>query len=458
MRSLSLKLILSFLIVSLVGTALVVLLARFRTANEFGSFLFAQNRDDLVAQLSGYYRNHDSWDGLEEVFSFPDMAGMMGPGGPPGDFMPGGRFAIIDENGQVVLGSPGFPHGDRVGESTLGPALPILVDEREVGRLILGSNVFRVNQAGQAFLERINQVLLLSAIGATVVGLLLGVVLARTFTRPLREMIAATRAVADGDLEQRVAVRSGDELGKLAVAFNQMNDRLAHARDLRRQMTADIAHELRTPISVILGHAEAVHDGVMSPSTELFDIIHDEASRLSRLVEELRTLSLAEAGELVLTRQTISPKALLENAIAAHLPNAQQRGITLNLEIEPDLTQINVDPDRMAQVLSNVLSNALRYTPQGGYINLCAKRFADGVELRIQDSGPGIDPEELERIFDRFYRSDKSRQRDESGSGLGLAIAKSIVEGHNGRIWAESEPGQGVTIVIALPVQEKSVL
>jgi two-component system sensor histidine kinase BaeS len=452
MRSLSLKLILAFLIVSLVGTVLVALFAGFRTANEFGSFLFTQNRDDLVAQLSDYYRDHGSWAGLEEVFSFPEMMGMMRPGGPPSDFMPGGRFAIIDENGLVVVGGPGFHRGDRVAESMAGPALPILVDEREVGHLILGSNVFRVGQAGQAFLGRINQVMLLSAIGATVVALLLAVVLARSFTRPLREMTVATRAVADGDLEQRVPVRSGDELGELAAAFNQMNDRLARARDLRRQMTADIAHELRTPISVILGHAEAVHDGVMSPSAELFDIIHDEASRLSRLVEDLRTLSLAEAGELVLTRRSISPKTLMENAIAAQLPSAQQREITPNLEVDPDLPQINVDPDRMAQVLSNVLSNALRYTPRGGYIDLSAKRLAEGVELRIQDSGPGIESDELARIFDRFYRSDKSRQRDEGGSGLGLAIAKSIVEGHNGRIWAESEPGQGVTIVIALPV------
>jgi signal transduction histidine kinase len=317
--------------------------------------------------------------------------------------------------------------------------------------MIVGTRAFRVPREGEIFINRINQILLFSALGATGFALLLGVALTRTMTRPLRELTAATRAVAEGNLDQYVPVRSKDELGELADSFNQMNAKLAKSLALRQQMTADIAHELRTPISVILGHTEAVKDGVLPLSENTFDIIHDEAERLSRLVEELRTLTLAEAGELQFVRSEISPHTLLKEAQAAYLPQAQQRDIDLEMEIAEALPDIVVDSDRMAQVLGNLISNALRYTPKGGRVVLSARDLDDRVELRVQDSGPGLDGDELERIFDRFYRGDKSRQRDEGGSGLGLAIAKSMVEGQGGHIWAESILGNGVTFIITFP-------
>jgi signal transduction histidine kinase len=298
----------------------------------------------------------------------------------------------------------------------------------------------------------VNRAIFLAALGATAVSLIIGVVLARSLTKPLQEITQATQAVAQGNLAQQVPVRSDDELGRLATSFNQMSADLAKSRDLRRQMTADIAHDLRTPLSLILGHAEALSDGVLPPTPETFDVIHDEARRLNRLVEDLRLLSLAEAGELLLAVRPVPPRSLLERAVVVHSPTARQKQIELVLDTPPGLPEVVADPDRMAQVLDNLLANALRYTPQNGRIRLSAQQNHTAIHLKVQDSGPGMDAAELAHVFDRFYRGDKSRQRHEGGSGLGLAIARSIVVAHNGRIWAENAPGQGATFIIELPL------
>ena len=230
-----------------------------------------------------------------------------------------------------------------------------------------------------------------------------------------------------------------------------MNSALVRSTELRRQMTADIAHELRTPVSIIMGHAEAVHDGVMAPSLESFEIIRDEVERLDHLIEDLRTLSRADAGELPLEFQPVSLTRLLEKIQSMHKQHAALKNIAIDLQMEPDLPEISADLGRMVQVMSNLVDNALLYTPEGGRVLISAREVAEGLEIRVQDSGPGIAEDELDRVFERFYRSDPSRQRNVGGSGLGLAIAKSIVEKHAGRIWAESKPGEGATIVIHLP-------
>jgi signal transduction histidine kinase len=249
----------------------------------------------------------------------------------------------------------------------------------------------------------------------------------------------------------QVEVRSKDELGELAQSFNQMSADLAHARDLRRQMTADIAHELRTPLSLILGHSEALNEGVLPATPETLHIIHDEAKRLSRLVEDLRLLALSEAHELPMTFERISPQTLVERAVTAHRPQARQKNISLEAVADSDLPDTNVDPGRMAQVLDNLINNALRFTPPDGVVRLSATHVAGDVQIIVQDSGPGVPTEELPWIFNRLYRGDKARQRHQGGAGLGLAIARSLVEAHEGRIWAEGTPGKGLRVIIALP-------
>jgi signal transduction histidine kinase len=243
-----------------------------------------------------------------------------------------------------------------------------------------------------------------------------------------------------------------EELGELAAAFNQMSADLARANKLRRQMTANIAHDLRTPLSVIAGYTEALRDGVLQPLPETFQTLHQEAEHLSLLVKDLRTLSLADAGELKLTRQLVHPHELLERMAAAYLPKAQELEVTLQVTAQANVPPVNVDPERMVQVLGNLVSNALRYTPAGGQISLAAAQRGNNVLLTVQDNGVGIAPDELPRIFDRFYRGDEARQASEGESGLGLAIAKSLVELHGGTITVESALGEGATFTIFLPV------
>ena len=448
MRSLYLKFILAFLAVGLTGTALLAIFAGLSTADRFRNFLFDQNREGFVAQLTRYYERTGSWDDVDEAFPFTGPRGPMSPKGAQG----GGPFTLVDDSGHVVVEGPGHNHGMQVSESVLNRSVPIEVEGQVVGRLIVGRGAFEQTIVEQDFVNRSFQTIAFAAVGAALVALLLGIFLARTLSKPLRELTLATRAVAEGDLEQSVPVRSKDELGQLAESFNQMNANLARSRDLRRQMTADIAHELRTPLSVILGHTEAIRDGVMSPSQESFEIIHDEILRLSSMIEDLRLLSLVEAGELPFEPRAYAPLELLDEIKAAFAPKAKQKSIDIKVEITAPPNDINLDPDRMTQVLGNLMENALRYTPEGGQIILSAENSSDDVvEMRIKDTGQGVELEELEHIFDRFYKGDKSRSREEGSSGLGLAIAKSIVEGHGGTIHAESEPGQGMTFIIRLP-------
>jgi signal transduction histidine kinase len=267
------------------------------------------------------------------------------------------------------------------------------------------------------------------------------------------ELTNATQVVSGGALGHQVPVRSRDELGQLASSFTVRSADLVRSLQLRRQMTADIAHELRTPISIILGHAEAVHDGIMVASPETFEIIRDEAGRLERLVDDLRTLSMADAGELQLMLRPSAPHDLLQQAQKAFAHQAARQEVRLEVGADAGLPNVDVDPQRMREVFTNILDNALRYTPSGGRIILSAARVSDNIEVRVQDSGPGVPAEELDRIFDRFHRVQTARSREEGGSGLGLAIAKSIVERHRGTIAAESRENQGLAIIVRLPFQ-----
>ena len=446
-RSLVFKLSLAFLLVSLVGIALVAFFAGRVSSSEFNTFAEAQSDSALMTQLVNYYEATGSWDNLDRI-------GIGGVGPENGRSR---QFLVADTQGNVVLGGLTQQVGDRVPRGWLNQGVPIEVDGQTVGLVVFSETRMRGGGMMQQpprtdFTTRVNRAIFLAALGATAVSLLIGVVLARSLTRPLQEITQATQAVAQGNLAQQVPIRSDDELGQLATAFNQMSADLAQSRDLRRQMTADIAHDLRTPLSLILGHAEALSDGVLPPTPETFDVIHDEARRLNRLVEDLRLLSLAEAGELPLAQRLVPPQSLLERAVVAHAPAAQQKRIALGFDALSNLPDVLVDPDRMAQVLDNLVGNALRYTPENGRIQLKARLVGTAVQLQVEDSGPGMDAAELAHVFDRFYRGDKSRQRHDGGSGLGLAIARSIVGGHNGRIWAESAPGQGATFIIELPL------
>jgi two-component system sensor histidine kinase BaeS len=376
----------------------------------------------------------------------------------PPPAQPGGQaqqpppYALVDQNRVVIIPSGPYLLGARVPRAVLDSGNSINVNGQNVGTVLATGQSPARNQVEEKYVARINQALLIVAVGGVLLALILGLLLARTLTRPVRELTAATRAMAKGELEQQVPVRSRDELGELTTAFNQMSADLTRSNQSRRQMTADIAHDLRTPLTVLAGYLESLRDGVLKPTRERFDVMHQEAQHLQHLVDDLRTLSLADAGELSLNRQLIPPQDLLERLATAYEHTSRQKNLTLQVQAAPDLPEIQVDVDRMVQVLENLVSNAMRYTPAGGTITLSAKRDQESVLLKVTDTGAGILPQNLPHIFDRFYRADQARQQAEGESGLGLAIAKSIVEAHGGKISAESKPGRGSTFMVALPV------
>ena len=445
---LSTKLVLAFLSVALVAVLLVAVFAALGARSEFGRFIFDQYQTTFIEQLESYYAENGTFNGFQIPMGAM-MRGVMGQGGGPE--RRGNPITVADARGVVFIPGDRFMMGDRLPPNVLEDAFPMQVDGTTVGYVLASREAFRQSQAEQLLLERVNRTVLFASLGAAGLALVLGLVLARTLTQPIRELTVATEAVAQGELEQQVSVRSSDELGELARSFNQMSSDLARSRTLRQQMTADIAHELRTPLSVILSHVDAIEEGVLPATSETLQVIREETAQLSRLVEDLRTLSRADAGELSMTLLPTDPHALLSKAATSHRPLAAEKGIKLEVDAEDNLPEIEVDPDRISQVLDNLLSNALRHTPQGGNIRLFARVVHNGVEIGVVDSGPGITPEALPHVFDRFYRADSARGRDLGGSGLGLAIARSIVESHAGSIQAESEPEQGAAIILRLP-------
>lgn len=446
MRSLTLKLTLAFLAVGLIGALLVAVFVGLRTRRAFDQFVDDRGRSALIGTLTRYYQQHGSWQGVASaVAPEPSAEPDLGYGHPP--------IVLIAANGQVVLGDDHYRVGQRVPLNDRARGTPIEVDGAVVGWLTGGGGGKHpgLGSPEADLLARITQAITYSAIGATTIALLLGLVLARTLTQPLRELTAATRIVAKGALGQQVAVRSRDELGTLAASFNRMSSDLAHASTLRRQMTADIAHDLRTPLSVILGYTEALRDGKLPGSEDIYETMHVEAQHLQHLIDDLRTLSLADAGELSLSRQPIAPRALLQRAATSYAAQAQAQHVRLAVQAVVDGVEVDVDPERIAQVLGNLLGNALRYTPAGGQITLSAETAGDQVRLSVADSGAGITADDLPHIFERFYRADRSRRQYDGSSGLGLAIAKSIVEAHAGTISVASTVGQGTTFTISLP-------
>lgn len=447
MRSLALKLALAFLIVGLVGAGLVAFFVGQLTQRQFNRFVVDSYETQLLDELAQHYESYGNWDGIQAALVAGPRRGPYNRHG----WLPA---TVLDANNVVVVGGgTRYETGERLSAADVERALPIEVEGEVVGRVLLPEGSFGPPSGSPEgrFIAGVRQAVVYSALAAVVVALLLGLLLARTIANPVRELTQATHRVAQGDVGHEVPVRTQDEIGELAVSFNQMSANLARSNQLRRQMTADIAHDLRTPTSVIMGYTEALSDGKLQGTPEMYRVMHDEAQHLNHLIDDLRTLSLADAGELPLMRQQITPQTLLERAAAAHSIQANKQQTTLQIALMAELPLIDVDPDRMAQVLGNLVSNALRHTPPGGAVTLAASRHDGDVVLKVSDTGSGIAAEDLPHIFNRFYRGDKSRAQN-GASGLGLAIARSIVETHGGRITADSVLGRGTTFTITLPV------
>ena len=273
----------------------------------------------------------------------------------------------------------------------------------------------------------------------------------RSLTKPIQSLAEAARSLARGDLSQRVDIKSKDEVGQLGKDFNSMAEDLERTDKLRKNMVADIAHELRTPLSNIRGYVEGICDGVITVDEETKEYMYGEVILLTRLVEDLHELALAESGELGLTLKTEDIRQIAGNSLKALQPRMASKKINSKIELTESPALSSVDKERIAQILRNLLVNAINFTPEGGTITVSVDRRDGEVEVGVSDTGAGIPAAEIPLVFERFYRVDKSRTRATGGSGLGLTIANQLVKAHKGKIWVESEVGKGTRFHIVLP-------
>jgi len=293
-----------------------------------------------------------------------------------------------------------------------------------------------------------------AAFAAGLIAVGLAFLFSRVITGPVNAIRTSAQRIRDGDLTQRVPPGPNDEIGELASAFNSMAARLEENETGRKQLLADIVHELRTPLSIIQGNLEAWHDGVVAATPETIAPVHDEAIQLSRLITDLRDLSLAEAGRLSLWRESTDITGIIGSVVSAHKERALAHGVDLLSDAPTTpLPPVDIDPLRVRQVLRNLLDNAIRHTPAGGAIRVtAARRDVDFVQVHVTDTGSGIAPDHLPHVFEHFYKVDPARERGRSGSGVGLAIVKQLVEAHGGAVAVRSEEGKGSVFSFTLPV------
>jgi len=394
-------------------------------------------------ELSNYYRHQGSWEGIQP---FVEQWGNFYEW----------HIIVTDADGIVVadsevelLGQLYEPHS---------PSRPIAVPRApySLGTLYVSSE----SSAGADFplfyvlFDRIGRFLLWGCLIAVGIAVAITFFLSRRILAPVKGLTLAARQLGQGDLSQRVQLKDKGEVQELAQAFNSMASDLEQAEQLRRNLVADVAHELRTPLSNIRGYLEAIRDRIMKPDAATIHSLDEEAMLLSRLVDDLQELTLAEAGELKLVYQSEDIAELIKQAVTPWQPSVAAKEMSLSLDLPDKLPPVNIDWQRISQVLHNLLENALAHTSKGGTITVTATRQGANIQVSVSDTGEGIPVEDLPNIFERFYRVDKSRARATGGSGLGLTIAKRLIEAHGGNIEAQSELGRGSRFSFTVPIAE----
>lgn len=365
------------------------------------------------------------------------------------------EFFLADAGQRIIY----HPQAEQIGKSLNQVAqveqVPIRTKGQTIGYLGLGPAQAQGPAAPLIFVSFLGRVLLSVAFITGISAIIFGIMMSRSLTAPLNNLAAAAQAIGARNLSQRVEEKGSDELKAVARSFNEMAATLELAEQLRRNLLADVAHELRTPLSILQGNLRAILDEVYPLNQAEMARLYEHTRFLSRLVNDLHELAQAEARQLPLHRQETSLAQLVKTTAESFRPGADEKDVTLDVVLPDDSPSLQVDPARLTQVLQNLLANALRHTPAGGKITLQLETGPEAVHLAVADTGEGIPAEYLPHIFDRFYRTDPARSRDRGGAGLGLAIARAIIEAHDGRITATSSgiPGQGSIFTIQLPAQ-----
>jgi len=444
-----LKLFLAFTLIVIVSVTLVAVIARRGAVNEVRTFMFRGGMyglNNLATGLENFYQNNGTWEGVQSIFKsfdggIPGMGGMMNQ-----------RLLLADATGSVVVDTRGVDIGNNLTSTEINTSIPLNVDGQTMGYLFAAGGMGFAAGNEQQVLGRLNRGVVIAGLLAGALGLVLALGLAYTLLRPVRDLTVAARKLSEGDLTQRVAIHGDDELATLGRAFNQMADSLQQAEESRRAMTADIAHELRTPLAVQRANLEAFQDGVYPLTVDNLTPVIEQNHLLTHLVEDLRTLALVDAGQIELERTDIDFVSLVERVVEQFQPQAATHQVRLVFLPPPTSMQpLSLDPIRLEQMLSNLLSNAMRYTPPAGQIDVAITALPKVARLTVRDSGPGIPEDALPFIFERFYRADKSRSRTEGGSGLGLAIARNLARAHGGDLTATNHASGGALFTLTLP-------
>jgi signal transduction histidine kinase len=410
----------------------------YRVSNFYPPF-----RPMLSNVLESYYLGHRSWEGVENLLP-------KGPRDPMSmDQNEWWDSLVLDQEGKIIL-DHGMKDSPRVGlvyrPFPEDSPVPIRVKNETVGTLV-------VTRMPSGF-DALNSLVLPFGTTTIFLGILtvvIGMLLSQRLINPLAEVIAASRAVTSGNLAARVKVQGPDDLRVLSDSFNQMASSLEKNDKEQRNLIADIAHELRTPLAIIQGKLEGIVDGIYPSDDAHIQPILQETVQLERLITDLDMLAQAESNQLKFTMLAVNLDGLAKNAVENFEAEASEKEITVLLHVDETIPDVLGDPQRISQVINNLLSNAIRYIPAGGKVDIQTRRLDDGVELTVVDDGPGIPEEELPNIFDRFWRSEKSRSRASGGAGLGLAIARQFIEIQGGRIWASNRPEGGLIVGFVLP-------
>ncbi len=455
MNRLWVRLTLAFVGVTLIGVLMVTLLVDWQAGSEFRQYLVRQNMmnqsgvlDDLVA----LYQRQGDWNGVADIFaaSRPGRGRGLMSGRPV--------LLLVDANSRIVYDEQGTRLNETISPGERANALPVTVNGQVVGYLLVstpGRSGSSLNTAEQAFLDQLRSTLIVAALIAGGVGILLGLVISHTLANPLAHVAQTARAFAARDWNRRALVGGPSEVADVARAFNEMTDGLQQAEVQRRNLMADIAHDLRTPLTVMQGTLQALLDGVYPLDSAEVASLYDETRLLGRLVDDIRELALADAGQLSLKLQSVDPDRVIRTTAANLALAADAQNVEIGLDIASDLPNIRADADRLAQVLRNLLTNALRHAA-GSRVTITGRLQSPSagnrrtVYIAVSDTGEGIPTDDLPHVFDRFYRGDKSRSR--GGSGLGLAIAKTWIEAMHGELAVESNPGYGSRFWFTLPI------
>ncbi|MCK5586606.1 HAMP domain-containing protein [Candidatus Bipolaricaulota bacterium] len=458
------KLSVSFILVILLAVALIYVLTTWSITRQFEEYRRTSRAafgKEVAALLANYRGEEHTWVGVGERVLMRPYIVRLGEeslvGNVPifaveitlfdidGHLISSNAFTWLnrqerDENNQIWLSMSDTPSEE---------SIPIMVSSQQEGTLFVG-DIGNPGTAESVFLSTVTESALIGGGIAIALALFLTTILIVQILRPLRTLSRATERVAEGDMPDQVTVRTHDELGRLGDSFNHMLESLKRSETVRQTMTADIAHELRTPVTIIQGTLEAILDGIYDASEGTIAPIYDETLHLGQLIDDLRDLALAEAGELRLEKEPVDIVELIHQ-VSETAFLSREDSPNLHLDTPALLPKVLLDRKRFRQVIANLLSNAIRFTPEDGDVYIRVRRIDGEIEMSVADTGPGIKPEDLPHLFERFYRADPARGRS-AGSGLGLAIVKQWVEAHDGTIEAENLKSGGARFVIRLPL------